>query len=82
MTIRQKILKHLCYTDLVYGRINKKLKTTMARDEIEKFISDLVACEDNQIQKIGKNYDVRDQKNGVSVTINRNTFRVITADRL
>jgi hypothetical protein len=51
----------------------------MARDEIEKFVLELIACETNQIQKIGKNYYVRDERNGVSLTINSQTFRLITA---
>ncbi|GFH41539.1 hypothetical protein Hs30E_00900 [Lactococcus hodotermopsidis] len=82
MTIRQKILKQICYTDLVYGRINKKLKTNMARDEIETFIADVVSCEESLISKIGKNYYVENKAHCVRITINASTFRVITADKL
>ena len=80
--IRQSIINHICYTDLVYDRINKKLKTDMDKEEIEKFILNIVTCKFNFIQKIGKNYYLRDKQKGLSITINSSTYRVITVDKL
>lgn len=35
---KYKILENLCYTELVYGRINKKLKSELSKDQIENII--------------------------------------------
>lgn len=79
---RKTILGQICYTDLVYGRINKKLKTNMSNDEIEKLVYSVVECESNPINKIGKNYYIEDTKTKVRVTVNSHTYRVITADKI
>ncbi|MGM0124836.1 hypothetical protein IGI37_002230 [Enterococcus sp. AZ194] len=80
--LRNMILSQICYTDLVYGRINKKLRMTMTKAEIEKFIYQVVECENNVIYKLGKNYYIEDKKTRTRVTINSYTYRVITADKL
>lgn len=80
--LRKTIQSKLCYTDLVYGRINKKLKMDMSNDEIEKFVYEIIKHESNPIQKTGKNYYVEDIKNKVRITINSYTYRVITADKI
>jgi len=36
------ILDRICYTELVYERINKKLKSKFSKSEIEKMIFDIV----------------------------------------
>ena len=54
----------------------------MDKEEIEKFILNIVTCEFNFIQKIGKNYYLRDKQKGLSITINSSTYRVITVDKL
>ena len=36
---KKEILDKLCYTELVYGRINKKLKIELSKDKIEELIS-------------------------------------------
>lgn len=80
--LRKTILNKICYTDLVYDRINKKLQTTMSKDEIEKFIFGIMEYEKNAINKKGKNYYVKDEENRVRVTINSYTYRVITTDKI
>ena len=35
---KEVILNKICYTDLVYGRINKKLNLTLSNSEIEELI--------------------------------------------
>ncbi len=80
---KNKILKNICYTDLVYGRINKKLKTTYARNEIEKFIFKIIKETDETFfQKTGKNFYISNSKNNIIITINSNTYRVITVNVL
>ena len=80
---KDEIINNICYTELVYGRINKKLKTNYSKDQIEKLISDLlkITSQDNY-SKIGKNYYITNIDKKIRVTVNSNTYRVITADKL
>ncbi|GAX48422.1 DUF3781 domain-containing protein [Pseudolactococcus reticulitermitis] len=80
--IRKTILAKICYTDLVYDRINKKLNQSMSRQEIEKLLFDLVENIENEINRVGKNYYVTDTRHKISVTINANTYRVITVNKI
>ena len=76
-----KILNSVCYTELVYGRINKKLKSNYSKSEIEKFIFDILnETPEGFFQKIGKNYYVTNDN--IKITINSNTYRVITVDKI
>ena len=80
---KQKIIENLCYTDLVYGRINKKLTTNLSNLQIELFIFRILKeTDEKSYSKKGKNYYVTNSENKVRITINSNTFRVITADKL
>jgi hypothetical protein len=80
---KQEIIENLCYTDLVYGRINKKLSTDFSNVEIELFIDKILKKTDKKFfKKIGKNYYVTNSENNVRITINSNTFRIITVDKL
>lgn len=82
-TNKIKIINNICYTELVYTRINKKLGTDYSRQEIEKFLLNVIRKTDEAFfQKIGKNYYVTNTENNIRITINSNTFRVITVDRL
>jgi len=77
----ERIIKHVCYTDLVYNRINKKLGTNLTNYEIESLISQtLNETDDNGIFKRGKNYYITNKKRNMIVTINSRTFRVITVN--
>ena len=40
---KKTILDKLCYTELVYGRINKKLKIDLSKDKIEELITTAVS---------------------------------------
>ncbi|WP_314067926.1 DUF3781 domain-containing protein [uncultured Vagococcus sp.] len=80
--IRRVILNNVCYTDLVYGRINKKLGTSLLNKDIEALVISLLSCAENKIEKIGKNFYIKDLDNKISLTINSYTYRVITADKL
>lgn len=80
---KAKILNGVCYTDLVYGRINKKLKSNYSKSEIEKLIFDILnETPEVFFQKIGKNYYVTNDNNNIKITINSNTYRVITVDKI
>ena len=81
--VRQSILQNLCYTDLVYSRINKKLGTNLSRSDIEVLIHDaLTGTSINDIVRIGKNYYATCDKHNMRITINSRTFRVITIDKI
>ncbi|MFH2104986.1 MAG: DUF3781 domain-containing protein [Parcubacteria group bacterium] len=80
---KQEILNSICYTELVYGRINKKLNINLSRGQIEKFILKILKeTEEKFFLKIGKNFYVLNEKNHIKITINSNTFRIITVDRV
>lgn len=80
---KQRIIKNICYTELVYGRINKKLNTNYSKSQIERLILDvLTETKEGNYSKTGKNYYVLSTKNNIRVTINSNTYRIITVDKL
>ncbi len=80
---KEKILENICYTKLVYGRINKKINLNFSKKQIEKFIFKILEeTEENFYSKIGKNFYVTNAKNNIKVTVNSNTFRVITVNKI
>ncbi|MGD9994533.1 MAG: DUF3781 domain-containing protein [Salinivirgaceae bacterium] len=80
---KTEILDKICYTDLVYFRINKKLNIQLQKDEIEKMIYKIIEETDKmKFQKTGKNIYITNNYRNVRLTINSNTYRIITADRL
>jgi hypothetical protein len=83
MINKAEILKSICYTDLVYGRITKKLNVKLSRAQIEEFISKtLKETDEKYFSKIGKNFYIVSTKNNIKITVNSNTFRVITVDKI
>ena len=80
---KTEILDKICYTELVYGRINKKLSVKLSKDEIEILISIIILeSDDAEYQKIGKNIYVSNKERNIRLTINSHTNRIITADKL
>jgi hypothetical protein len=80
---KQAILRNICYTELVYDRINKKLGTKLSKHEIETLIAGITdQTEINYFQKKGKNFYISNRQQNIRITINSNTFRVITVDRI
>ena len=80
---KSEILDKICYTDLVYERINKKLKIQLQKDEIERMIHEIIEETDiTKFQKTGKNIYIINNYRNVRLTINSYTKRLITADRL
>lgn len=84
MSINKKeILENICYTELVYGRINKKLNIKFSKKQIEEFIFKILKeTEEKFFEKIGKNFYSTNIRNNIKITINSNTFRIITVDRI
>jgi hypothetical protein len=81
--IKQKIIESVCYTELVYDRINKKLSTDLSHGQIESFIDEVLKTTDEKFYvKTGKNYYVTNTSNSIRITINSNTLRVITVDKI
>jgi hypothetical protein len=80
---KNDILHNICYTELVYERINKKLNMKLSKEQIEKLIYEInKKTDENCFKKKGKNYYVTNIENNIIITINSNTFRIITVDRI
>jgi len=80
---KTEILDRICYTELVYERINKKLDTKFSKSEIEKLLFDIVKeTQEILFQRIGKNIYVTSLERNMKITINSNTYRIITVDKL
>lgn len=80
--MKEKILASICYTELVYQRINKKLQTELDKAAIEAFIYQGIEDPTSVLMKQGKNFYITNTRLNLRVTVNSNTFRVITVDRL
>ena len=80
---KNEILEKHCYTELVYQRINKKLKTAFSKDETEKLIRKVLdeTTVENYLKK-GKNFYVSNKEHNIRITVNSNTFRIITVDKV
>jgi len=80
---KAEILEKICYTELVYERINKKLDSKFSKSEIEKMLFDIVKeTQEMFFQRIGKNIYVANHERNIKITINSNTGRIITVDKL
>ncbi len=80
---KQRILKNICYTELVYDRINKKLYTDLTKKQIEEFLFEILDETDDRFYiKTGKNFYVMNTQKNIRITINSNTYRVITVNRI
>jgi len=81
--VKNNILENLCYTALVYERINKKLTVNMKKQETETFIKKIIQETDSsKFVQIGKNFYISNEKQGIRITVNSNTYRIITVDKL
>ncbi|AUC21946.1 hypothetical protein BTO15_07455 [Polaribacter sejongensis] len=80
---KSEILEKHCYTEMVYQRINKKLKIAFSKDENEQFIRKVLeeTVIENYLKK-GKNFYVSNKEHNIRITVNSNTFRIITVDRI
>ena len=82
-SLKATIIEKLCYTKLVYDRINRKLGLHLSPQEIESFISDIIMHTDtNHFLKKGKNYYITNDTEHICITVNSCTYRVITTDKI
>ena len=80
---KNKILHNICYTELVYDRINKKLNTFFSKEQIIELIFTIIEqTNESFFEKIGKNYYITNIDYNIIIIINSHTFRVITIDRI
>jgi hypothetical protein len=80
---KQVIFDKICYTELVYGRIAKKLTMELVKANIESLIATTIYETDvKYFQKKGKNIYITNHKKNIRLTINSYTNRIITADVL
>lgn len=80
---KKVILNNLCYTELVYGRIAKKLNIELSKVKIEKLISTIITeTGETNFQKTGKNIYITNNEKNIRLTINSFTNRIITVDKL
>lgn len=78
---KSEILSKICYTELVYGRINKKLTEQLSNRQIEEMLLNIIKeTQEACFQRIGKNIYVSNSEKNIRITINSNSFRVITVD--
>ncbi len=83
MVDKQKVLENICYTALVYGRINRKLGVKFSQEQIEKLIFTVLKETDiKYFTNIGKNVYVTNKEKNMRITINSGTYRVITVDKI
>lgn len=81
--MKSEIIDNICYTELVYGRINKKLGTIYSKDQIEKLIIKLLTeSPSSSYLKTGKNYYITNLEHKIRMTINSYTYRIITVDNI
>ena len=80
---KSEILKRICYTVLVYERINKKLNKQLSKIEIEELIYETIReSAESGFEKIGKNIYVTNHDRNIRITVNSHTFRIITVDEI
>ena len=80
---KKELLIKICYTELVYERINKKLNLELSKHKIEEMISAIISeTNEEKFQKKGKNIYISNSKENIRLTINSFTNRIITADKL
>lgn len=78
---KTEILSKICYTELVYERINKKLNKQLSRNKIEELILEIIKNTDKrEFRKTGKNIYITNREKKIRLTINSNNYRIITVD--
>nr|WP_320000748.1 DUF3781 domain-containing protein [uncultured Draconibacterium sp.] len=81
--VKNVIAEKICYTELVYGRINKKLNIELSNDKIEEMVRSIInETEESGFHQKGKNIYITNKTRKIRLTINSHTFRIITADKL
>lgn len=80
---KTEILQKLCYTELVYERINKKLRSEFSKPEIEALLDKVIReTPETFFERRGKNVYITNCEQNIRITVNLNTFRVITINEI
>lgn len=80
---KKELINKIGYTELVYGRIKKKLTLDFTNDKIEELILAIISeTDEHDFIKTGKNIYITDNIRNIRLTINSYTNRIITADKL
>ena len=80
---KKDILDKICYTELVYGRINNKLNIELSNNKIEEMIFAIInETDETEFKKTGKNIYSTNNERNIRLTINSYTNRIITVDKL
>lgn len=77
-----ELKNNVCYTVLVYQRVNKKLGTNLTEAGIETLVTNILSDVTSAIEKRGKNYYVSNQAFQVQLVINSFNTRLITVNAL
>ncbi|WP_318765025.1 DUF3781 domain-containing protein [Lactiplantibacillus carotarum] len=75
------IKSKLCYTPLVFERVNKKLDLNQDEAATKALVNHVLAQPDG-IDRRGKNYYVQSRKYQVELTVNASNYRLITVNRI
>ncbi|WP_143462995.1 DUF3781 domain-containing protein [Levilactobacillus enshiensis] len=51
-----QIKAQVCYTELVYQRVNKKLAVNLTKAEVEALVIAILDDDTTDVEKLGKNY--------------------------
>lgn len=78
----EELARKVCYTELVYQRVNKKLGTKLEKDQIEVLVQQVLHLKESEILRKGKNIYIQNRALKRRLTINASTFRLITMDVL
>ncbi len=76
------IIENICYTELVYERVNKKMRTQMSPSEIEAWIQNVLHQSDCVLEQRGKNFYVSCISENVILTVNSYNYRLITVNQI
>ncbi|WP_349515594.1 DUF3781 domain-containing protein [Leuconostoc suionicum] len=71
-----------CYTELVFTRVNKKLKTSWDILIIKYIVNDILTSNDSDYKLNGKNWYVSNKNANIELVINKNNYRLITANQI
>ncbi|MCZ2132223.1 MAG: DUF3781 domain-containing protein [Bacteroidetes bacterium] len=67
---KKDILEKICYTELVYGRISKKLQLNLPKNEIEELILTVISeTDETNFIKTGKNIYITNNERNIGLTI-------------
>ncbi|MBZ5992696.1 DUF3781 domain-containing protein [Leuconostoc gelidum] len=75
------IQSSVCYTPLVYERVNKKLSQIVSPTQVDELVTRVLNSEYASIISRGKNYYIEERTEGVILTINKNNYRLITINK-